>query len=156
MLIQLAELIFHISEPIVQLIKKTNAEICVIVNQIIHSTMTTQNNSIKKPAPLRVIFILNALMMILPFVFYAVITSKNIKIGNLDPILMVYTGLAYIASFAVLVFFLIKRNLVGARIVFLANIAIAIPTGAYIGILIAIISLALSFFNQKVLGYFYA
>ena len=118
--------------------------------------MTTQINSVKKPASLRVIFILNALMMILSFVFYAVITSKNIRIGNLEPIMMVYTGLAYIVSFAVLVFFLIKRNIVGARIVFLANIAIAIPTGAYIGILIAIISLALSFFNQKVLGYFHA
>ncbi|OJJ15407.1 hypothetical protein BKI52_38995 [marine bacterium AO1-C] len=118
--------------------------------------MTNRQNSVKKPIPLRVIFILNALMMILPFVFYAVITSKNIRIGNLEPIHMVYTGIAYILSFAVLVFFLVKMNIRGARFIFFLNILIAVPTGAYIGILIAIISLALSFFNQKVLGYFRA
>jgi preprotein translocase subunit Sec61beta len=116
--------------------------------------MQTVSNQIKKPAPLRVIFILNALMALLPFVFYQVFTSQNIRIGNLDPMWMVYTGIAYAVSFVVLVYFLANRKLLGARTIFLTNILIALPAGAYIGILVAIISLALSFFNQRVLAYF--
>ena len=108
----------------------------------------------KKPIPLRVIFILNALMMILPFVFYYVITSKGIVIGGLEPIYMVYTGIAYILTFAVLVYFILNRNITGFRGVFLLNILIALPTSAYIGIGVAIISLLLSFFNGKVKAYF--
>lgn len=107
-----------------------------------------------KPIPLRVIFILNALMMILPFVFYYVITSKEIIIGGLDPSWMIYTGLAYIASFAALVYFILQRNIMGARIMFVINILIALPASAYIGIAVSIISLLLSFFNGKVKAYF--
>ena len=111
-------------------------------------------SQVKKPTALRVIFILNALMMVLPFVFFLVFTTNNITVGDLDPMWMVYTGVAYILSFAVLVYCLTNRLLWGARIVFLINILIAIPAGAFIGIAIAIISLALSFFNKKVLAYF--
>jgi len=111
-------------------------------------------NQVNKPIPLRIIFLLNALMMILPFVFYYVFTTQNITVGDLDPMYMVYTGVAYILSFAVLVFFLLKRNLWGARLTFILNTLIAIPAGAYIGILVAIVSLTLSFFNKKVLAYF--
>lgn len=118
--------------------------------------MADQTMQVHKPIPLRVIFILNALMMILPFIFYYVFTTNDIQVGDLDPMYMVYTGLAYIASFAVLVFFILKRNVIGARIIFLLNILIAIPAGAFIGIGVAIISLALSFFNKKVLAYFNA
>ena len=108
----------------------------------------------KKPIPLRVIFILNALMMILPFVFYYVFTTQDITVGNLKPITMVYTGIAYILSFAVLVYFILKRNINGCRAMFIINVLIAIPAGAYIGIVIAIISMLLTFFNAKVKGYF--
>ncbi|MBX2871276.1 MAG: hypothetical protein KTR30_04230 [Saprospiraceae bacterium] len=118
--------------------------------------MSISSNPIKKPIPLRVIFILNALMTVLPFVFYYVFTTRNITVGTLDPIWMVYTGMAYIISFVILVYFLSNRKQLGARIMFVINILIAIPAGAYIGILVAIISLALSFFNNKVLAYFSA
>ena len=46
--------------------------------------MTDQTQQVEKPIPLRVIFILNALMMILPFIFYFVFTAKDIQIGDLD------------------------------------------------------------------------
>lgn len=111
-------------------------------------------NRVNKPIPLRIIFFLNALMMVLPFVFYYVFTTKNITVGDLDPIYMIYTGIAYILSFVILVFFLVKRKLWGARVIFILNILIALPAGAYIGIMVALISLALSFFNKKVLDYF--
>jgi len=107
----------------------------------------------KKPIPLRVTFILNALMMVLPFVFYTVITRNNIQIANLDPMWMIYTGAAYIVSFALLVSFILKRNFKGFRTVFFINFVIAIPAGAYIGMVVAIVSFALSF-NQKIKAYF--
>lgn len=118
------------------------------------TNVSISNNDLpQKPTQLRIIFILNALMMILPFIFYYVFTTKEISIAGLDPIIMIYTGLGYILSFAVLVFFILKRNVVGFRIMFLINIFIAIPANAYIGILVAIISIALSF-TKKVKAYF--
>lgn len=107
----------------------------------------------KKPIPLRVTFILNALMMILPFVFYTVISRNNIQIANLDPMWMIYTGLAYVASFIVLVSFILKRNFNGFRTLFFINFVIAIPASAYIGMLVAIVSFVLSF-NKKIKAYF--
>ncbi len=109
--------------------------------------MTTQNNQIKKPFTLRIIFILNALMMILPFAFYFVITSKNIEIGGLNPQFMIYTGIAYILTFTAMVYCILNKKMTAFRIIFIINILIAIPASAYIGILVAIISLLLS--NEK-------
>lgn len=118
--------------------------------------MHSDTNQIKKPAALRVIFILNGLMCILPFIFYLVFTIQDITVGTLDPIWMVYTGIAYILSFALLIYFMANRKFTGTRIMLFLNILIAVPSGAYIGILVAIISIALSFFNKKVKGYFSA
>lgn len=118
--------------------------------------MESSSIQIKKPLALRVIFLLNALMMILPFGFYYVFTTQNISVGDLDPMWMAYTGLAYMLSFAFLVYFLANRKLLGARIIFATNIIIAIPAGAYIGMLIAIISISLSSLNKQVLNYFKA
>ncbi|WP_408031540.1 hypothetical protein [Tenacibaculum xiamenense] len=107
-----------------------------------------------KPIPLRIIFILNAIMGLLPFIFYYVITSKNINIGDIQPIWIIYTGIAYFISFISLVVFILKRNLWAARVVFFINILVAIPAKAYIGIVVAVISILLSFFNKKVTTYF--
>lgn len=115
--------------------------------------MTHSENLVKKPVLLRVIFILNALMMVLPFIFYFVFTAKGISVGGLDPIYMVYTGAGYIISFALLVYFILKRNIMGARIMFVINILIALPAKAYIGIGVALISIGLSF-STKVKDYF--
>ncbi len=115
--------------------------------------MTANQRKVKKPIQLRIIFILNALMMFLPFVFYYVFTTKNISIDGLDPILMVYTGFAYILSFILLVLTILNRKLIPFRIIFAVNILIAIPAGAFLGILVAIISLIISF-NAKVKTFF--
>ena len=112
------------------------------------------SNSTKKPIALRVIFLLNALMTILPLAFYYVFTTNNITVGDLDPNWMLFTGVGYIISFLFLVYSFIKRKFFMARIIFGLNILIAIPAGAYIGILIAIISTIISFKNTKVLTYF--
>lgn len=118
--------------------------------------MSNSKKSVGKPVALRVIFILNALMAVLPFVFYYVFITKKITVGNLNPMWMIYTGIAYIISFVFLVPCLKNRKLLGARIIFAINILIALPASAYIGILVAIISFSLSFFNKKVLAYFSA
>ena len=107
--------------------------------------METTNNLIKKPIQLRIIFILNALMMILPFVFYFVITSKNITIGGIDPMWMIYTGLAYMLSFVLLIVAIYKRSIILLRALFVLNIIIALPAKAIIGIVVAIISILISF-----------
>jgi len=111
------------------------------------------NSKIKKPIPLRVIFILNALMMFLPFGFYAFFTSNDISIEGLNPMYMVYTGLGYIASFVILVGSILKKKIGLLRIVLLINILIALPAKAYIGIIVAIISILISF-TKKVKTYF--
>lgn len=120
--------------------------------------MNTQNSDIQflaKPVPLRIIFILNALMMVLPFVFYAVITQKNIEIGGLNPIWMLYTAAGYIMSFVALVYFIRKRNITGLRVIILLNVLISLPAKALIGIGVAIISIGLTF-TKKVKNYFIA
>lgn len=90
--------------------------------------------------------------MFLPFVFYSLITSKNVDL-SFDPKYMLFTGAGYILAFAVLVFFIRKRNLVGVRLVAVAIFLISLPTKAFIGIGVAIISLLLTL-NKKVQAYF--
>ncbi|MDA8595247.1 hypothetical protein N9L20_02095 [Flavobacteriaceae bacterium] len=113
----------------------------------------SQVTAIKKPYQLRIIFIINALMMILPFIFYVVFTQKELSIEGLDPMYMIYTGIAYILSFILLVRAILKRQIKTFRALFILNILIAIPAGAYIGIGVALISTALSF-HPKVKAYF--
>ncbi|RNC84489.1 MAG: hypothetical protein ED557_05780 [Balneola sp.] len=108
---------------------------------------------INKPKQLRAIFILNALMIALPFLFYLVFTTQDIIIGTLDPIWMVYTGIGYIISFAMLVATILNRKIILMRLVFALNILISIPVGAYIGILVAVISFALSY-HKNVKAFF--
>ena len=84
-------------------------------------------------------------MMVLPFVLYFIFTNKEVSIGELDPMYMIYTGIAYIVSFALLVFFILKQNIIGLRIMLIINVLIALPAKAYIGIAVAVISMTLSF-----------
>ena len=113
----------------------------------------TNNKEVKKPIQLRVVFILNALMMILPFVFYGIITSKGIEIGGIPTVYMIYTGIAYILSFAILVYSILNKKFNLFRFMFLINVLIATPAKAYLGILVAIISIILSF-NGKIKNFF--
>ena len=108
-----------------------------------------------KPIPLRIIFILNGLMMILPFVFYFIFTTQDISIEGVNPTHFLYTGFAYIISFAFLVNFILKQQMIPFRIMFLVNILIALPAKAYIGIGVAILSILISL-HSRVKAYFSA
>ena len=103
----------------------------------------------KKPIQLRIVFILNALMMILPFIFYFIFTTNDIAIDGLNPTWMLYTGIGYIISFIPLAYFIIKRNRIGVLTLFGINILIALPTKAFIGIIVAIISFILTFTKKS-------
>jgi len=64
--------------------------------------MTTKAKQSKKPIQLRIIFILNALMMFLPFLVYFLVTNNKIEM-DVVPMHVIYTGIAYIISFGALV-----------------------------------------------------
>lgn len=106
----------------------------------------------KKPIPLRVIFILNALMMFLPFVFCYAVASGKLNVG-IPATTMAYTGIAYIMSFAILVTSILKKNIRLLRGVIAVNVLMALPAKAFIAIGVAIVSMALSF-NSQVKNYF--
>ena len=108
----------------------------------------------KKPIPLRAIFILNALKILLSFGIYIVFTAKDISIGGLDPIFILYTALGYLATFGAMVFFILRKNILGLRIITGIDLLISLPVKAFIGIVIAILSFLLTF-NGKVKEYFY-
>lgn len=107
----------------------------------------------KKPAILRIVFILNAILSILPFVFYYVFTTKNISVGGLSPQIFIYTGIGYIISFALMIATILSKKIALFRSVFIITILISLPSKAYIGIAIASISLLLSM-NNKIKMYF--
>lgn len=109
-------------------------------------------NQIKKPIPLRIVFIMNTILMFLPFIFYYVVTSKDINVGY-EPVRMVYTGIGYILTFIAMVYCILNKNMMLFRIVFIALIVISIPASGFIGMLVALISILLSF-NSKVKAYF--
>ncbi len=115
--------------------------------------MSKTNYRINKPKTVTAVFILNVIMMILPFVFYTVFTTQNITIDGLDPMLMIYTGIAYIVSFVPLVISIRTKRIWLFRSILLLNILIALPAKAYIGIIVAIVSIIISL-TKRVTTYF--
>lgn len=115
--------------------------------------METQKIKLKKPIVLRIIFILNGILMLLPFGFYYALSNKILDIPGLNPNLMLYTAGGYILSFAFMVFCISTKRYLGFKLAFLLTFLISLPTQAYIGIFIALISFALSF-NKKVKAFF--
>lgn len=114
--------------------------------------MTTQL-ALKKPALLRTIFILNAFKIVLVFTFYFVFKAKGIQIGPVGPELILYTAIGYVTTFAMVVTSILKRNITALRIVLILDFAVSLPAQAYIGLLIAVVSISLSF-TKKVKAYF--
>ena len=122
------------------------------LNKSKRNTITKNQIMLQKPYQLRIVFILNALLSILPFIFYYVFTTKEINIGGLDPTYFIYTGIGYISSFILMVYAILTKKLLLFRVVFLLTILISLPTKAYIGIHFALISLLLSF-HKKIVNY---
>ncbi|PWJ40767.1 hypothetical protein [Sediminitomix flava] len=110
-------------------------------------------NVVKKPALLRVIFISNALKILLAFTFYTVFTLKGSQIGAFGPEQILYTAIGYMFMFGGIVTSIIKRKIWLMRLFIVIDFAISIPTSAYIGFVISILSIVLSF-TKPVKRYF--
>ncbi|WP_170754802.1 hypothetical protein [Ruegeria lacuscaerulensis] len=102
-----------------------------------------------KPVTLRVIFILNALKILLAFGFFAAFKFYGLQVGELvgpqAASLMLYTMLGYMVTFACIVASIIRRSMVGVRSAIAVDFLVSIPATAVIGCVIAIISMGLTF-----------
>lgn len=121
--------------------------------------MTDQANAqtVKKPGLLRVIFILNALLVIAGFVFYFVFSGKAERgegTFGLDPIMLLYMALIYTGVFIGVVTSILKKNIWAMRgLLVVTLVASIVLVFAPIGVGISVISLALSF-TKPVTHYF--
>ena len=110
-----------------------------------------------KPIKLRIIFILNALKILLAFGFFIAFKYYGAKVGSVEgpaaANLMLYTAFGYVATFAMIVASILKRSLIGIRAAIVVDFLVSIPAKAFIGFAIAIISMALTF-TAAVKAYF--
>ena len=111
------------------------------------------NATVKKPAPVRAIFILNAVKILISFTLFTLFTVKNISLGNVDKSLILYTSLGYVATFATMVFFILRKQVWGVRAVSVIDLLISLPASAFIGIAVAVISFILTY-TRKAKAYF--
>ena len=109
---------------------------------------------VKKPLPLRIVFILNLFKILLAFGLYLYFSANNIQLGNVGPQIILYTMIGYIIMFGGIVFAILKRNMLMLRIVLFLDLLISLPATAIAGIAISVISLLLVFFNHKIKAYF--
>lgn len=105
----------------------------------------------KKPTPLRVLFLMNLFLVIICYVFYAFAQSKG-NVAGVPANSILYTALSYTALFVGVIASIKKFNLLALRIVILLILAVSLPTLALIGIAISIISFILTF-HSKVKAY---
>lgn len=106
----------------------------------------------KKPIQLRIIFILNALLVLICFAFYGVAKSKG-SVGGISPNTVLYTAISYVALFTALVTSIKKFNLIALRVTLVLVFAASIPATAIIGLVISVITFVLSF-HKKIKQYF--
>nr|WP_321249678.1 hypothetical protein [uncultured Ruegeria sp.] len=120
-------------------------------------TAIDQTTGASKPITLRVIFILNALKILLAFGFFAAFKFYGLQVGELvgpqAANLMLYTMLGYMVTFSCIVASILKRSLIGIRAAIAIDFLVSIPATAVIGFVIAIISMGLTF-TASVRAYF--
>ncbi len=116
--------------------------------------MTIITNTIDgrdKPIKLRIIFILNALKIVLTFGFFIAFKYGGFAVNELEgepaASLMLYTMFGYIAAFATMVVSILKRSMLGLRAAIVVDFLISIPAKAPIGFAVAAISMGLTFTN---------
>ncbi len=110
-----------------------------------------------KPVTLRVLFILNALKILLAFGFFATFKFYGLQVGELAGTqaanLMLYTMLGYMVTFTCIIASILKRSMIGIRAAIAVDFLVSIPATAVIGFIIAIISMGLTF-TAPVRAYF--
>lgn len=110
-----------------------------------------------KPVLLRVIFILNALKIVLTLGFFVAFKFFGLAVhglqGDSAANLMLLALAGYGVVFAAIVASILKRNILGLRLMLLADLALSLYVGAPIGYLTFALSMALSF-TAPVRAYF--
>ena len=121
--------------------------------------MTTldTNSGFAKPPLLRVIFILNALKIFLALGLLVGFKYFDLKVGSVSGqsavTLIFWTMIGYIATFAAIVVSILKRSIIGLRVAIVVDFLISIPAKAFVGFVVALIGLGLSF-TKPVKAYF--
>jgi len=82
--------------------------------------------------------------VILSLIFFTVFTLKSGSTAGF-PLIILYTSLAYAALTIPLFFFLHKRNIWAVRATLIVDFLISLPASAYIGFVISLVSLGLTF-----------
>ena len=110
-----------------------------------------------KPPLLRVIFILNALKIILALGLLIGFRYFDLRVGSVSGpsavSMILWTMLGYIATFAAIVASILKRSIIGLRAAIVADFLISIPSKAFVGFAVALIGFGLSF-SRPVAAYF--
>ncbi|MFT5822263.1 MAG: hypothetical protein ACI8ZM_003519 [Crocinitomix sp.] len=108
--------------------------------------MSTSANLQKKPTLLKVIFILNALLVIAGFSFYFIFSNQTDTLLGIPPITLLTMALIYAAMFAGIVLSISKKQIWALRVLLTITLVCSIVIIiAPIGIGISLISLGLSF-----------
>ena len=121
--------------------------------------MTTLDTNIgfEKPPLLRVIFILNALKILLALGLLIGFKYFDLQVGSVSGpsavTLIFWTMIGYIFTFAVIVTSILKRSIKGLRAAIVVDFLISIPAKAFVGLAIAVIGLGLSI-TKPVKAYF--
>lgn len=104
-----------------------------------------------KPPLVRVIFILNALKILLALGLLIGFRNFDLQVGSVSgpsAVTMIFwTMIGYIATFAAIVTSILKRSIIGLRAAIVIDFLISIPAKAFIGFAVALIGLGLSFTN---------
>ena len=115
--------------------------------------MTTHPIANKPPVAAKAMLILYTFQVILAFTFFFIFKAKNLEVGGLTATHVLYTAGAYTILYLGALFSYFKKNIWVLRICFILHFLISLPTRAYIGMLIAVILIFLSF-RKAVQTYF--
>lgn len=107
--------------------------------------------TMKKPATLRAIFILNLLLVVICYVFFGFAQSKG-NVAGVPAQHILYTAISYTLLFIGLVISIKKFSLLAVRIVIALVFLVSTLTVAVIGMVFSLVSFGLTF-NRKVKAY---
>lgn len=109
------------------------------------NSLNVENATVKKPGTVRAIFIMNGILPFLAFGFFIAMSNGFLNADEATTTKVLYTAISYIGLFGLTVLGLLKRNAWIVRASLAIVVAASIPTGAVIGIAVAIISTILTF-----------
>ena len=98
-----------------------------------------------KPKQLRAIFGIFLFKIALSFTAFIVFTVQNKTIGDVGPQLILYTALGYVATWLMLAYFIVNKNITGMRVVIFIDLLISLPAKAYIALVLGVVAFLLSF-----------